>query len=120
MAKPASNSVINQNITDEDIADALKLQETPPSTYSPPTSEEVQEIIKKVYPDQLVEQVGSMRVETNNMYVEDNTGKPLSAPAAEWESTEEEVSVTIGGKTSTMKVTTYTDPVGGWPEEEAR
>jgi archaellum component FlaG (FlaF/FlaG flagellin family) len=98
VAKPASNSAINQDITAEDIAEAEKL---------------VSEPIHR-------EQVGSALVETNNMYVEDNTGKPIAPPADEWESVEEVVSVTIDGKTSTMKVTTYTDPVGGWPEEEAR
>jgi hypothetical protein len=90
VAKPASNSVINQNITPEDIAEAEK------QAFEPVHRE----------------QVGTALVETNNMYVEDNTGKPIAGPVEEWLSEE----TVVEG----FKVTTYTDPAAGWPEEDAR
>lgn len=89
MAKaPTNSSSINQNVTAEDIEEAIAAVESPP-------------IVR--------EQIGSAIVETNNAYVEDNTGKPIAPPDAQWEFVEE----TING----MKVTTYMDPVGGFSEE---
>lgn len=93
MAKaPTNSSSINQNVTAEDIEEAIAAVESPP-----------------IVPPIVREQIGSVIVETNNAYVEDNTGKPIAPPDAQWEFVEE----TING----MKVTTYMDPVGGFSEE---